>query len=460
MKWTGLDVYLTAEMMGYAPRIFIEAPLMALTDLSVGKIAQRLGGSFHMAIVLSMTNWFMYYCGIRTYSNSIEGSLLTIALSKWPLNKAEASKFDLAFPLFLAALSIVIRTSSVVSWLYLGICYALFDVGLTNKQLYQTIAVRVLPVGLVVLGASIVLDRIFYGRFVFVPYQFFDFNILRDIASSYGVHATYWYMLECWPAILGIQLPLFAFGVYTSWVEKSSVYCGQRFRLIGLIFFVLCVLSTSPHKEMRFAFPVLPAGIVVSSIGLNHPTTVKRRPHLVWIAIILGGLIPALYLSLYHQRAAIDLVLHLSANAEGKVDMLLPCHATPLYAFSHPVHSKITEYSFLDCSPHQKELEFVPNLNTSFAYNGVSESKIFTQDPLRFTSERYSRLKPDEMPNVIVTGTMFLSGVESGLKQVQASQAQQVGSNQQIQSYTVCARFGYTRDSDVGEELLVLCRTV
>jgi hypothetical protein len=222
-------------------------------------------------------------------------------------------------------------------------------------------------------------------------------------------------------------------------------------RLAGMILFGLCTLSLSAHKELRFAFPFLPPAIAIGALGFDHIQhfLVKREKKALSFAVVVLvavlGAIPALYLGLVHQRAAIDVSFYLSSMVSSSVktiDVLLPCHAMPSYSMLHPIKTKHVTMTFLDCSPHLEELRYVLHLNTSFGPQiGVNETFQFLADPYRFTLDRYE----ETLPNVIVTGSKYQRDIERALKE------RKVGTQ-----LRTCARFKQAQN-DVGGELMVLC---
>ena len=42
----------------------------------------------HYQMICQVFNWFVWYCGVRTYSNSMEATLTVAAIALWPFNDA------------------------------------------------------------------------------------------------------------------------------------------------------------------------------------------------------------------------------------------------------------------------------------------------------------------------------------------------------------------------------------
>jgi phosphatidylinositol glycan class B len=98
---------------------------------------------------------------------------------------------------------------------------------------------------LILLFGMVGLDYIYYGKFVFVPWNFIYFNILKDIGSFYGTHPWHWYLTQGLPAIVASFIPFSAIGIYFSSDNQQKFYAV----LIVIQTFVMSLLK---HKEFRF----------------------------------------------------------------------------------------------------------------------------------------------------------------------------------------------------------------
>lgn len=81
------------------------------------------------------------------------------------------------------------------------------------------------------LGISVVFDRVWYGRWVFVQLNFLLFNVVHGGASIYGVHPWHWYFFQGFPVILGTFIFPFLLG---AWRSKNK----------GLLWIILWILAT------------------------------------------------------------------------------------------------------------------------------------------------------------------------------------------------------------------------
>lgn len=423
------------------PRMLVQGTLAGWCDYSLAQLALQIGASPFTALLASTTNWFMFYCGVRTYSNSVEGCLFTIALSKWPIEYDRRANGDanVCLALLLASISIIVRPSAVVSWVYLGVRLCL-DIGLADWAylLWNIILKQVLPVAVTsVLILLIAVDYYFYQHeLVFVIWNFFHFNVVKNLSSLYGVHAWHWYFSSCLPTILGTHLIPFAMDMSRPVADERKGRIRQR--LIQLILLNLCILSLSPHKELRFAFPLVPLCLAIASRGLDRllKEDFPRNAERIIVAWVVVNALPTLFLAFVHQSAPIRAALFLAHKAKDSVvDILLPCHTMPLH--SHIGHA-IKQVRFLDCSPHIEELRFVDKLNSSFTPHrlGVNDSAAFLMDPQQFLRDRY---RDAQAPDFVVTQDPLLEQVLRSLPI----------------PYTVCASFSWAQPQV--HKIQVLC---
>ena len=325
----------------------------------------------------------MFYCIVRTYSNSIETVLTSVILYYWPWPSTSSNtNTHRVISLLLMALCVLIRPTSALYLGPLGLFYTLFVIK-SFKQVLKFLFAEVLPIGILALLLEITVNYIFYDRFTFVPYNFFYFNILKDVGSYYGVHPWHWYFTNGFPAILGSFIPFFILGVFKS----------RKYQLFYLILFVLGVYSLLAHKEFRFVLPMLPlsfiyAGHAMQEIELQY-STINSSLNFGKISIYFTLLINipiSLYLSLVHQIGPLSVTSYIRDNIDNNetIQFLMPCHSTPFY--SH-IHRNIT-MGFWDCSPSDEP-------------GYIDQADQFFQNPTSYLSEYYER-NENILPNYFI----------------------------------------------------------
>lgn len=122
-------------------------------------------------------SWFNFYCLCRTYSNSTEASLMSIALYFWPASRDDLKKGRKYFriSLIFAAIACIFRPTNAIFWVYLGAKYV---IQFRNK--FKEIIADVIAIGGFAVTVSIAIDYFFYGKLVFTPLNFLHVN-LREV---------------------------------------------------------------------------------------------------------------------------------------------------------------------------------------------------------------------------------------------------------------------------------------
>lgn len=92
-----------------------------------------------------------------------------------------------------------------------------------------------------VLGFTIMLDRLMYGSWVLVPLNFLRFNFLSSGGDYYGTHVWHWYISQGFTVMIFTFLPFSILGITIA----------KHWKLSGLVPWVLGLYSVLGHKEFR-----------------------------------------------------------------------------------------------------------------------------------------------------------------------------------------------------------------
>lgn len=395
LRRTALDSPL---VVAQAPRL-IQGLIAGGSDLCVWRFAEgHFGrGAGSAALLCSLTSWFVWYCGVRTYSSCMEAACIAGALaslpppSMVPHDDGERAAARASWPpglllshlckaTALCAVAVAVRPTALLIVAPLG-CYATAATVVASRRRAAALLVP-LGVGLLILLASLLLDCICYRRWVVVADSFVRFNVLSRGADYYGVHPWHWYLTAALPAALGAHAPLVVRGFLAS--------RGWRRAPAATALAALVALSVSPHKELRFIYPLVhPLLLTYAGAALRSMPGARRRRTLA--ALTLFNLPIAAYLSLAHQRAPLDAMralraevaqaaetaeAALAAPAHGSagsarrlpplalhIDILTRCHQVPGLAQVHSPHARM---SILHCPP--------PGLGGVFSSNGAEDA--------------------------------------------------------------------------------------
>jgi phosphatidylinositol glycan class B len=129
---------------------------------------------------------------------------------------------------------------------------------------------------LLVLGVGILIDRWFYGNWVFTPYRYYEVNILQDKAGNWG-RSPFWYYPVMVAEAAAPPLSVFLLaGVFFALV----VY--PRHLLSWVMILMTLGHSLVGHKEVRFLFPLVFALPVVLAMAWHHQrrqNVLRSIPH-------------------------------------------------------------------------------------------------------------------------------------------------------------------------------------
>nr|XP_056721988.1 GPI mannosyltransferase 3 [Euleptes europaea] len=345
----------------WLPRM-AQALLSALAEVKLHSFAKRLddGETAKWVAFCQLCSWFTWFCCTRTLTNTMEAVLGTWALSYYPMEGTEAGSRRKC--LALVALACLVRPTALIPWTPL-----LLHQFWKEPRKQQLLLTTYLPVGLISLGGSLIVDRLFFGRWVVVQLNFLKFNVLHNLAAFYGSHPWHWYFSQGLPVVLGPHLPFFIHGCFQA-PQKHRIF-------LAVVLWTVGVYSTLSHKEFRFIYPVLPFCMVFCGRSLRQ---LKRGRRAACAFLVLGNLLPALYTGLVHQRGTLDVMGYLQGLCQApaaSVWMLMPCHSTP-------------HYSHLHCPLPLRFLECPPDLTGKADYR--DEAAVFYTDPQKWLTEEFS----------------------------------------------------------------------
>ncbi|CAG5121205.1 unnamed protein product [Candidula unifasciata] len=417
------------------PRL-VQAVIAAWGDLCLYKLSSKLSGraTAQWTLLCHLLSWFTIYCCTRTLTNSTETVLITAALSYFPWPDHPSKPKDIYKFLALAALSVVVRPTAALVWILLCSWHL--------QRVYGSAAFNgtvnaYLLIGSLSFGASAVVDRIWYGRWVFVQLNFLWFNLITGGADIYGVHPWHWYFVQGFPVVLGTLIFPFVVG---AWRAKNKM-------LLWIILWILATHSFLAHKEFRFLMPIIPlachyCGVYFQTLCCKPPVRKfrslkkedkKLKAKLSVIILLVTNLIPALYFCLLHQRGTVMVTKFIYDTSLKKPDsdvlFLMPCHSTPYYSY---IHNNIS-MRFLTCEP-----------NLMGVSNYTDEADLFYQDPKGWLRKEYMHAG-QSWPAILVYFDVLQKDISDILLQA---------------GYHPCESFFHTHipEGRIGSYVLVSCR--
>ena len=211
-------------------------------------------------VVCSLFLWFVPYLTVRfTAENMSELFFLAAILIILSIKNLNSNKR--LFYLSIAGLFL-----GFIPFLRLQMGFSLVALAiwivLIKKMHWKDCVILVLS-ALVATVISILIDRWFYGTWVLTPYNYFNQNIVKNVAAQFGVFPWWFYFTSFIKmAVIPISIVLLLL-FFKGLLEKPF----NLFSLVCIIFLIgHCIIG---HKEMRFLFPISFAFIYVASIGMD-----------------------------------------------------------------------------------------------------------------------------------------------------------------------------------------------
>ncbi|OAA71305.1 Alg9-like mannosyltransferase [Cordyceps fumosorosea ARSEF 2679] len=422
---------LRSSMLIAAPAI-LQAVIAALGDWYTLKLAANIYGqdslNANVALMLQLVSPWQWYCASRTFSNSLEASLTTMALSYWPwslLGAATTTKENpkstdpltwggtigrLRICLCLAALAIVLRPTNVLIWITLaGLTVSRLSFHGASPLTLSTIMVlarEAILCGSFILGLSLLADRAYFGFWTLPAHNWLNFNITKSLAVFYGQNPWHYYLLQGIPLLCTTILPFVLPALILPQTMGTAELKNTHRALAAAVIVTVTTLSFISHKEVRFIYPLLPIFSVLAAPRVTSfftsaakPATGKgtaskrqvRNQRYLIAGLALNGVLAG-YLSYFHQGAPIQVLsflrqdferIHNTAKAAQQNHetelfalFLMPCHSTPWR--SHLVHPDLHAYA-LTCDP---PLHTNPNTVERDTYR--DEADRFYDDPVGF----------------------------------------------------------------------------
>lgn len=248
----------------------------------------------------------------------------------------------------LAVMGVFIRPTLGVLIMYLYM-HKFIDLLLIKKEITSSFMflLRTVATCLPVTLSFIMIDSIFYGKLVFTPWKFLEFNVNQGISSFYGVHWGFWYITQGLPVILMSFVPAFLMGVTSNYSRYRSLF--------NALAFTLTTLSLLSHKEFRFLSVILPIIFIFISLGTKQLVLLAKSSKYLRSFLVLSFLIQIIigFLAIsVHQRGVIKVMDWLRTEvADGdSIFFAMPCHSTPYNSFLHRENHDVY-LNFIRCEP-------------------------------------------------------------------------------------------------------------
>jgi phosphatidylinositol glycan class B len=261
-------------------------------------------------ILLSYLLWFLPFINVRFSSETWSGLLFLFAVAILQLNLSKRKIFY-ALAGLLLGLCFLCRFQS--AFLIVGLLGWLIII---HKESKQNISI-IISAACLALLSGFAIDGWFYEKLVFTPWNYFNINILKGVASEFGTLPWNYYFGTIF------RSPTIPIGSLILSCLCILIYKKPKLLLLWVILPFLIVHSVIPHKEDRFLFPIvnfIPLLIVLGwqEIRSCYQNTFKYRIFRLPVFISSGllivintvGLIAMASISIGNGTKAITYYIH------------------------------------------------------------------------------------------------------------------------------------------------------
>lgn len=295
------------------------------------------------AIILTLSNFFNAFVITRTFINSFEMVLTSMALYYWDWSGGEfIYGSDFTKSLFIGIFACLQRPSNAIIWLVLG---GFLISSLIQEKKYSALGYMLLKLSIIVtvtITLNCTFDYYFYNRLTFPIFRFLKFNFTSPLSNFYGVSPWYFHLTQSVPIVVGIGLPLFVHGFFSisSQNRAKGVPKNPMLQIKLVVVCTLLALSYLQHKEFRFIYPLQPFFTLIASLSLtqlsdSYRPTSKITKELLWAPAFLSILV-GIFLNTFNEAGVISVMryLHELPTIES-IGFIMPCHSTPWQSYLH-----------------------------------------------------------------------------------------------------------------------------
>ena len=333
LKVIGLDY---VWLVVLAPRL-VQATISAVSDHYFFRFfkytfLQKTTEAKSFFVIFYCANATLMFLSSRTFINTLEMNLSSIALFYYSRALKEGQSLDKQIYVGLITVGFAIRTTTALFWLPLVLNHV--GVLLQTGRVWSSLIMKMIPVAFCCLVLTSLVDSVYYGSVVFVPWNFVNINIFQGISEQFGREPWHFYLLHTLPRMLNVALIFLPLGVAKVWQKKAN-----RIYIIATFWTVFC-MSASGHKEDRFLLSLLPILLAFCAIGATQSKTITLNPTLVKVYVLFNLIyVTILHDVTYFGSTQSDITAYLASLFEKGgmtgVYFLVGCRGAPFYSHFH-----------------------------------------------------------------------------------------------------------------------------
>jgi phosphatidylinositol glycan class B len=319
-------------------------------------------------VLLSYFLWFLPFINVRFSSEAWAGLWFLLAVSQISADRPLAAGEWLKLGIF-SGIAFLCRFQA--GFMLLGLLGWLIAV----KKISRKQVGWLLMIWVIIIFIGVILDRLYYGRWVLSLWNYFEANILDGAAASFGTMPWYTFIYQLMTAQL-FPLGVLVFGCLLLVLIEDS----KSILIWSVGPLLVCHLIVA-HKEVRFLFPVVNFIPLLLIRGVQYGRIyVARVPRVLWkvsgyVFLVFGvganviALCAAIFLAPSYGRIALTQFVYDH----------YPTHPVTIYSLNKNEVNPFVPFVFLRQSFYempnvsQKSIDRYENLNNAlFDSDGVT----------------------------------------------------------------------------------------
>lgn len=180
----------------------------------------------YLSCLCRLLSWYSIYTSSRSLSNNLEEFFTILSLYNFEHDpiRPNYTFFNIAgFFSFVLRPTAAVNLVPIYGYQFFYLCH--------RNDLKIKFFLNFLIVGLAIILFGIGVDSFFYKKFTVSWWNFFIFNVHKNIGIHYGIHTFHWYFTQGYPTLLFFNIITFGFGLLSHKLFK--------FQLVTILFNIM-----------------------------------------------------------------------------------------------------------------------------------------------------------------------------------------------------------------------------
>lgn len=208
--------------------------------------------AYKWAIITSNLLWFIPYVHARFQGENWTGIFLTFGVALiFYLQKSNKNGYIYSLVGLLFGFAFILRFQVAFAIIAVGIWQLIFKKMSFSESIYMFLGF------LAMVGIEVVIDYWYFGKWIFVPYNYFHIQLIEGISNNWGVFP-WWHYATLF--IIHVSPPI---SIFMLIVFLIITYYEYKNQYIWIIWLFILGHNMNGYKEIRYLYPLIPFFIVL-----------------------------------------------------------------------------------------------------------------------------------------------------------------------------------------------------